>query len=181
LKGLLTSLLNEEDGMINRWRQYLERVLKKFSFENFVFKPDLGMDTLSFPPHIDLEFRNHGSNISSHELVQTLGLLIQVMEHKLQLIKGDEKHKKIIEFLDRESGFFGKLVKFIQYVNPWSDEKMTFQEYINRRQRHSLIAQLIPVMKDFKKTENTKRITEILAQIELVEIREIFGSDTMTF
>jgi len=188
LKGLLTSLLNEKDDIIIRWRQYIERVLKKFSFENFVFNPDLGMQTISFPAHIKLDFRNHASNISSHELAQTLGVLVQVMEDKLQLIKGDKKHKKIIQFLDRESGFFGKLVKFIQYLNPWSDEKMTFQEYLNRRQRHTkLIAQLRNEMKDFETDPSIqnrigqRRITEILRQIELVEIPEIYGGDTLTF
>ncbi|MFY9798185.1 MAG: hypothetical protein WBE68_20700 [Candidatus Nitrosopolaris sp.] len=72
MKGLLTSLLNEKDDIIIRWRQYLEIVLKKFSFENFVFNPDLGMQTPSFPAHIDLEFRNQGSNIFSITLTKIL-------------------------------------------------------------------------------------------------------------
>jgi hypothetical protein len=188
LKGLLTSLLNEKDDIIITWRRYLERVLEKFSFKNFVFNPDLGMQTSSFPTHIDLEFRNHGSNISSHGLAQALGLLIQVMEDKLQLIKGDKKHKRIIEFLDKESGFFGKLVKLIQYLNSWSEEKMTFQEYLNTRQRHTeLVAKLRHVMGEFETNPSIqnsvgqRRITEILKQIELVEIREIYGGDTLTF
>jgi hypothetical protein len=109
------------------------------------------------------------------------------MEDKLQLIKGDKKHKKIIEFLDRESGFFGKLVNLIQYLKPWSDEKMTFQEYLDRRKRHTNLIAQRREMKDFQTNTSIqnsvgqRRITGILRQIELVEIREIYGSDTPTF
>ena len=109
------------------------------------------------------------------------------MEEKLQLIKGDKKYKKILEFLDREDGFLGTLVKLVQYLNPWSGEKMTFQEYLNRRQRHTnLIAQLRSAMREFETNTSIqnsggqRRITEILSQIELIEIREIYGSDTLT-
>jgi SIR2-like domain len=184
LKGLLTCLLNEKDDIINRWHQYLERVLKKFSFENFVFNPDLDMQTPSFPPYINLEFRNHGSNISSRELAQTLCLLIQVMEDKLQLIKGDKKHKKIIEFLDRESGFFGKLVKFIQYLNAWSEEKMTFEKYYNIRYNHpDEIEQFKRRSNEFKtikqNEEGQQRVREIVELIESNEIRKIYGSDNI--
>jgi hypothetical protein len=65
---------------------------------------------------------------------------------------------------------------------------MTFREYLNRRQRHTeLIAQLRHEMKDFETNTSIqnrvgqRRITEILRQIELVEIREIYVSDTLTF
>jgi hypothetical protein len=184
LKGLLTSLLNEDDYIISKWRDYLERVLEKFSFENFVFSSDLGMQTPSFRAHIDLAIHSQGSIIPSHELAQTIDHLIHLMEDKLQLITGDTKHTNIIEFLDRENGFFGKLKKLSQDLNPWSGEKMTFQGYLDTRGRYTdRIEQLRPRIRDFETNTSLqnkigqRRITEILSQIELIEIQEIYGGD----
>jgi hypothetical protein len=139
-----------------------------------------------FFPHIELEFRSQGANIPSHELAQNLDLLIRVMEDKLQLIQYDTKHKKIIKFLDRENGFFGKIIQLNHYLNSWSGDNMTFKEYLTRRAHHtSLIEEMRNRLRDFETNvaiqnkEGQRRITEILIQIEIDEIRGIYGSDTV--
>jgi hypothetical protein len=65
---------------------------------------------------------------------------------------------------------------------------MNFEEYLNRRQRHTnLIAQLRPRMRDFETNTSIQNevgqrgITEILSQIELIEIQEIYGSPSWIF
>jgi hypothetical protein len=78
---------------MNKWHGYLEKILKMFSFKNFFFIPTLEMQTVTFPPHIKLEFHTHEGNIQSHELAQNIReVLISVMEDKLQRIERDTKH-----------------------------------------------------------------------------------------
>jgi hypothetical protein len=162
-----------------------------FSFKNFFFIPTLGMQTVTFPPHIKLEFHTHEGNIQSHELAQNIReVLISVMEDKLQLIErdtkhNDTKHNKIIKFLDKENGFFGKLIRLNQYLDSWSGMDMTFLEYLNRRGHHTnLFEQLRQRLKDFETNTSRQnedaqqeRIRYLVNQIELHEIRDIYGSD----
>jgi hypothetical protein len=61
---------------------------------------------------------------------------------------------------------------------------MTFQGYLDTRGRHTdLIEQLRPRIRDFETNTSLqnkigqRRITEILSQIELTEIQEIYGGD----
>jgi hypothetical protein len=187
LKGLLTSLLNEDDNIINKWREYIESILKKFSFANFVFIPTLDMQTASFPPHIELEFRNSGGNIPAHEVARNLrDVLIPVMQNKSQLIKCDTKHEKILKFLDKQNGFFGKLIRLNQYLDSWFGNNMTFQTYLNMRRHHdNLSEQLRLRLGDFETNpamqnkEGQERIRVLLNQIEINEIRQIYGSENI--
>ena len=111
--------------------------------------------------------------------------LIPVMENKLQLIKGDTKHKKVIRFLNERNGFFGKLTRLNQYLDSWSGNKMTFQTYLNTRRHHDSFEQLRLRMRDFEtkaamqNKDGQQRIRDLLNQIELNEIQEIYGSSTI--
>jgi hypothetical protein len=177
-KGLLHSLISNDDDVKLRWSRYFEEVAKVFSIDQFTFQPSLGGPSASFPPHIELELRSSHANISAYDLAEYLQEnILPIILQKLK-ITPDKKSYKINEFLDRINALKS-------YLRSWRGDGMTFDVYYRKRSRDHLykiedLRNRVNQFLNFQRDETGQRhVRDLIETIETLELLKIYGADTL--
>jgi hypothetical protein len=168
-KGLLTSLLYDEESLKSTWKDYFAQVTSGFSIEKFVFQPSIS------PPYVGLAFQSAGGNVTPGMLAQRLtDMLIPIAERKLDILC--EEHEPITRLVD-------KLKLLSQYLRLWG-ETMTYAKYYDMR--GSEFPRVIDELKrkviayGTKQNEDGQRpVKELIRQIETKVLRRIYDGPAL--
>jgi hypothetical protein len=88
LRGMLNRLPSKDEDSKAHWNDCLTQAMGMLQFDRFVFIPTLGMQTVTFPPHIELRIGKVGTGLSSKQLAEFLReSIIPVLEGKLNFWK----------------------------------------------------------------------------------------------
>jgi hypothetical protein len=179
LKGLLIRTFSTNEK-IARWKKIFNELMQHLSFDRLVFVPTLGMQTQSFPPHIELEFHMTGENIVARVLADFLKeTFIPITEEKIRLVGNEVRSRNLTEFLNR-------VRLFIEYLQLWVGDKMTFETYYRIRADNypeEIEALKIGVgnLKARPNDEMQRRVKEIVEQIEGIEIQKLYEGETLGY
>jgi hypothetical protein len=179
LKALINRLLSNDTISQDRWNTSYLRAASILEIDRFRFTPTLGMQTISFPPHIKLGVEGGGVSISSEVLSEYLqGSLIPILDDKLKLMDG--------EVLQRLRTFSDRINTLKNYCDLWRGDEMTFRSYLeSRRNNFDDVEDFRQRIREFETTAQNEqgqgRVRETVEQIERNVIREIYNGDSLSF
>lgn len=169
-KGLISSVLCNDNTVKTKWIGYFEKVCQLFSVDKFVVEAEASTTYSSIPPKITMKIPNG--------LVDCLqDTIIPFMENTMTIISNN---KSVNEFIDR-------IRKLGEYLHLWQKSgDMTYERYFELRsdKYNDKIKELKEKVSIYKQKQNSTEeqpVENIIMQIERKELQKIFGGDILEF
>lgn len=169
-RGLLNSLLSEDEESKSEWRQYFLKVSEAFSVEKFDFQPSIS------PKCIELMFRpsNLKSTIVADYLVDKI---IPITKKKLDIV-ATEKLNVLKQLLDQ-------LNSLTVYLRLW-DQNMDFENYYRLRSHSysteiSTLRDLVSAYQSNQTVLGQRPVKDLITTIETKKILNAYGPKSSYF